>query len=199
MRQRCDVRESLTLALGAQVTVVESITPEQLRLPTPCEDWIVLDVLNHSTSVTAKFSAFAAGATDRPRTPQGDLLGDNFKDSVRLHAEEAARRWRAADMSRLCYLPFGTFDAETAAGINLFDVLAHTWDIAVAVNQRFDCGNELWAVGLDAARRVIGPARDAKHYGPEIPVPASAPARRQFLAFLGRNDPPTIRDPGEQP
>jgi hypothetical protein len=31
-------------------------------------------------------------------------------------------------MARPCHLPFGTFPASVAAGINLFDVLAHTCD-----------------------------------------------------------------------
>ena len=89
-------------------------------------------------------------------------------------------------MSRSCRLGFGVFPAETAAGINLFDVLAHTWDIAATIPIDLDEDNELWAAGLDAARDVLGSARDPIHYAPEIPIPAEAPAMHHFLAFLGR-------------
>jgi hypothetical protein len=36
------------------------------------------------------------------------------------------------DMTRWCRMSFSTFPAGLAAGINLFDVLAHSWDIATA-------------------------------------------------------------------
>jgi hypothetical protein len=44
--------------------------------------------------------------------------------------------------------------------INLFDVLAHTWDIAVATGVVLDCADDLWQAGLDTARVVIRPGRD---------------------------------------
>lgn len=89
-------------------------------------------------------------------------------------------------MSRTCRLGFGVFPAETAAGINLFDVLAHTWDIAATISIDLDQDNELWAEGLSAAREVIGSARDPIHYAPEIPIPPEEPTMHCFLAFLGR-------------
>lgn len=55
-----------------------------------------------------------------------------------------------------CDLPFGSFSADLAAGINLFDVLAHTWDIATASDVEVDCADDLWSVGLAAGRTVIG-------------------------------------------
>ncbi len=79
-------------------------------------------------------------------------------------AAAATGAWRAADLGRSCHLPFGTFGAADAAGINAFDVLGHTWDVAEATGQRVECPDELWAAGLDAARLVIGPDRDQAHY-----------------------------------
>lgn len=98
--------------------------------------------------------------------------------------------WASADMTRPCHLPFGTFPADLAAGLNLFDVLAHTWDISIATGATMPCGDDLWHAGLDAARIVIGPRRDERHYAPEVPVTAIASPRQRFLAFLGRTEPP---------
>src|SRR2546425_134024 len=58
--------------------------------------------------------------------------------------------------------------------INLFDVLAHTWDIAAAAGVVVECPDELWSAGLEAARTVIGPGRDPRQYAPEVPVTAAA-------------------------
>ena len=92
-------------------------------------------------------------------------------------------------MARPCHLPFGTFPASLAAGINLFDVLAHAWDIAAATGVVLECPDELWQAGLEAARTVIGPVRDPRQYAPEIPVAAAASPRQRFLAFTGRAEP----------
>jgi uncharacterized protein (TIGR03086 family) len=148
-------------------------------------------VVNHSVGVTLKFADFAAGGSDHPRTPPGDLVGRDHRLALRSAAGAARSAWASADMERPCHLPFGTFPAGLAAGINLFDVLAHTWDIAAATGVTLECPDELWQAGLEAARAVIGPGRDPRQYAPEIPVAAAASPRQRFLAFTGRAEPGT--------
>ena len=108
--------------------------------------------MNHSIGVTLKFADFAAGGTDHPRTPPGDLVGRDHRLALRSAAGAARAAWASADMERPCHLPFGTFPASLAAGINLFDVLAHTWDIAAATGVTLECPDDLWQAGLEAAR-----------------------------------------------
>src|ERR1700733_2199269 len=55
---------------------------------------------------------------------------------------------RGADLRRSCHLPFGTFTAEQAAGINLFDLLAHGWDISQATGASLVCPDTAWETGL---------------------------------------------------
>ena len=93
---------------------------------------------------------------------------------------------RGADLRRSCHLPFGTFTAEQAAGINLFDLLAHGWDISQATGASLVCPDIAWETGLRVARRVIGDQRDLRHYAPELPAPPGAPAQIRFLRYLGR-------------
>jgi uncharacterized protein (TIGR03086 family) len=101
-------------------------------------------------------------------------------------ADHALAAWRDADLDRMCHLPFGTFTAELAAGINLFDLLAHGWDIHQATGATFSCPRTTWIAGLDAAQRVIGEQRDPNHYAPELPTPPGAPAQLRLLRYLGR-------------
>jgi uncharacterized protein (TIGR03086 family) len=144
--------------------------------------------MNHSVGVTLKFADFAAGTTDAPHTPPGDLIGVDYRQALRAAASASHKAWAQADMTRSCRLAFGTFSAAAAIGINLFDVLAHTWDIAIATGVDVENDDLLWTAGLVAAQLVIGHDRDATQYGPEIRVGARATARREFLAFLGRYD-----------
>ena len=181
-----EVVEALTTALEAQRAVGRLVEPADLPRATTCPGWSVFDVLNHSIGVTLKFAAFASGATDRPRSPTGDLIGSSLDDALGSAAATARRAWESADMTRECQLPFGTFSAESAAGINLVDVLAHGRDIGSFRGRSFQCDDGVWSMGLAVARELIGQPRDPRHHGQEIRVAASAPARQRFLGYLGR-------------
>src|SRR6185437_14064373 len=52
----------------------------------PCPGWSVRDVMNHSIGVTMKFADFAAGGSDHPRTPPGDLVGRDHRLALRSAA-----------------------------------------------------------------------------------------------------------------
>lgn len=173
-------------ALELQQEVVNRVSLEDLKLVSPCEAWTIREVLSHSIGVTRKFVSFASGVTDEPHAPPGDLVGPDHQTALRDTVSQARTAWASVDMRRTCHLPFGTFPAEIAAGINLFDVLAHTWDIAAATDIELDGDEDLWTAGLVSAQRVIGPARDLLHYGAEVAVSEGAPAMMSFLAFLGR-------------
>jgi uncharacterized protein (TIGR03086 family) len=150
--------------------------------------------MNHSIGVTLRFTDFAAGTTDTPHAPPGDLVGRDHRQALRATAREAQKAWAQADMTRTCRLAFGTFSADATLGTNLVDVLAHTWDIAVATGVVLVCDEGLWTAGFDAAHLVIGPDRDGRQYGPEIAFGARATARQRFLGFVGRHEPlPRLR------
>jgi len=180
--------DDLLGALALQDRTVGQLQAHQLSLNSSCPGWTVGDVLNHSIGVTRKLITFASGVTDAPHSPPGDLLGGDPQRAVQTVAEEARKAWTHADMTRRCHLPFATLPAQDTIGLNLFDVLAHTWDIATAIEVTLTSNDHLWAAALDAAREVIGPDRDARHYGPELAIESDALARRRFLAFVGRSE-----------
>jgi uncharacterized protein (TIGR03086 family) len=144
-------------------------------------------VLDHSLGVTRKFADFASGLTDEPHAPQDDLLGEDHNAAVAREVAYARTAWNAADMTRTCRLGFGSYSANTAAGINLFDALAHTWDMSTWIPLEIPDDDTLWLVALDAAKEVIAPSRDANHYAAEIPIAVDAPPMHHFLAYLGRS------------
>lgn len=181
-----EVVEALTTAVDAQWALGRLVAPADLARATQCPGWSVFDVVNHSIGVTLKFAEFASGSTDSPRSPTGDLIGTSLDDALGSMVATTRLAWASADMTRECHLPFGTFRAEMAAGINLVDVLAHGWDIGSFRGGTFQCRDGVWSIGLEVARELIGPRRDPRHYGPEIHVAASAPSEQRFLGYLGR-------------
>jgi uncharacterized protein (TIGR03086 family) len=193
---------ALAVTLDASVDVVERLTSAQLRLATPCPAWSVRDVIEHAVGITEKFTAFAAGVTDQPKTPRtraGSRLGEGtaaagLRTALRTASSAAKAAWATADPTRTCRLPFGSFSAELAAGINLFDLLAHGWDVEVATAEAFACPDDVWTTGLWAARRVIGDDRDPRHFAPALSPGRNPTIRAEFLSFLGR-DPATETAP----
>ena len=186
-----DVRDhpavhALGVVLDAWRGLLGQVSAAELALATANPGWDVATVVNHAIAVTWKFSAFASGMTDRPRTPGHDFIGDDHRVAFGQVADRAMAAWRCADLHRRCYLPFGTFTADLAAGINLFDLLGHGWDIHHATGAAFSCPPAAWEAGLDAARRVIDEHRDPRHYAPEILTPPGASPQVRLLGYLGR-------------
>jgi uncharacterized protein (TIGR03086 family) len=176
----------LLRALELQRDVVNNVDTADLDHSSRCEGWTIRETLEHSFGVTHKFADFACGATEEPHAPRALLRGVDHCAVATSTTEYARAAWVTADLTRVCRLPFGTFSAATAAGINLFDVLAHTWDIAAAVSIDLDVHDDLWTVGLDAAREVVGISRDPQYYAAEVMISATAPAMHRFLGFVGR-------------
>ncbi len=181
---------ALAEALEAQVAMGQIVETADLGLDSRCPGWQVRDVLNHSIAVTLKFATFARGDTDTPRTLKGDHLGADHRAALRNAATTAQDAWLDTDLGRTCHLPFGSYPASIAAGINLFDVLAHCWDIAGPTRNPLVIPDHLWDEGLTAAHAVIGPGRDLDHYSPALEVVASASPAEKLLAFLGRVEDP---------
>ena len=178
--------DGLIEALRVQVQVVKRLAELDLALASACPGWSIGDVLQHSVGVTRKFTDFAAGKTDHPKTPAGDLLSPDHRTALQVTLRAAGEAWRHAHLSRTCHLPFGSYSASEAAGINLFDVLAHTWDVAVVADIAIQCHDELWVAGLRAAEAVLAENRDPSHYGREQLSVNSRTPSGHFLAYLGR-------------
>jgi uncharacterized protein (TIGR03086 family) len=183
-----DQIEALLAALDAQQQFIGSARLADLSGPSRCPGWSDRDVLNHSLAVTLRFARFASGETDKPSLPEGDLVGDDPATSLRVAFSLTERAWVGTDRTRTCHLTFGSFGAQAAAGINLIDVLAHGWDMSPLQARTFAAPGDLWRVGLDCARTLIGPERDGRHYGPEIVPSSEASAEDRFLALVGRSD-----------
>ena len=186
-----ELPDALVQALDVQVAVCEDITREQLALGSMCEGWTVGDVINHSVGTTTKFAAFASGATDSPHAPDGDLVGPDHRHAVRAARNPSGRRAGPPPTRRgRATCRSGTFSSDLAAGINLFDVVAHTWDIAVPTSTTMVCPDAVWEAALRAAAVVLGRERGRDHYDRETaPAPGDSAADR-LLRFLGREPHP---------
>ena len=68
-------------------------------------------------------------------------------------------------------------------GINLFDVITHTWDVAAPLNLDMPCSDDLWAIMLQAAEAALDDQRGPRHFAP--PAVATGRSPRAASALLG--------------
>jgi uncharacterized protein (TIGR03086 family) len=69
----------------------------------------------------------------------------------------------------------------------LAEFALHGWDVARATGAPYDVPAELAEAVLAAVEGVAAMGRDGGWYGPEVPVPAEAPAFDRALGLSGRD------------
>ncbi|WP_380277855.1 TIGR03086 family metal-binding protein [Kitasatospora purpeofusca] len=127
-----------TRSLELAATVVDAVQPEQLVLPTPCGDWSLRRLLEHTVGQHRGFAAAAGGAGpdlalwhDVP--VHGDPAGAFRHSAARLTAAFAVAAPRSAPLWLPEIRDGGPFPFDRAVGFHLLDTLVHAWDVAVAL------------------------------------------------------------------
>lgn len=147
----------------------------------PCEGWTARDVVGHVVESQTGF----LGRFDRAPELSGDVLADwpVLRDAMQAGLEDPEVAGTEYD---------GMFGRTTfAATVDQFmcaDLVVHAWDIARATGLP-----QHEAMPAEEVERIhgelhqVGPAlRSPGVFGPEVEVPADAPAQDRFLGFIGR-------------
>ena len=182
------------------ISVVTSVTDEQLDLPTPCPDASVGDLIDHLGVFAVAFLAAARKeAKERaapPPAPSGANLEPGWRERVARDLVALADAWRdprAWDGSTFAggmELPAGVVGL-----VALDELVVHGWDLAVATGQPYEPA----AGEIDAAVEFVDSfeaPRDGALFGPIVPVADDAPALDRLLGLTGRDPswrPPTRR------
>ncbi len=175
--------------------LVRSTPDELLAAPTPCTTYSVGDLLDHIGGLAKAFT-FAAtkeslGMPDQTASGDGSRLEANWRatisaDVIALAAAwEDPTAWTGMTKAGPIEMP-----GEIAGLVALDEVVVHGWDLAVATGQEFSADETT----LDGARTFLemfsGPGTEDDRgdaFGPERPVPASAPLLDRVLGMAGRD------------
>jgi uncharacterized protein (TIGR03086 family) len=171
-------------------TLVASVRPDQLKLPTPCSAWDVRGLISHFVGGASMFAAAFEGQVPSidPDAPMPDLVGD---DPLGAFDAALALFTAAIDepgaMDRTITLPFGQLPAPMVIELLKFDLLVHCWDLATATGQPFDPPVEAVEHGLEAAKVIISrELRNGDTFADEVTVCAESSPIERLAAFTGR-------------
>jgi uncharacterized protein (TIGR03086 family) len=178
--------ESFDRAIAVASSVIGSITDRQLRLPTPCSEWTVRDILNHVLLGDLIGNAFIHGA---PQPDRGvDHLGDDPRGAVAAGlASFRAEVASPGTLDRHIDTPMGNITVRAFLDRRVADLTAHLWDLSKATGQPTTYDPELnmlvlahYKSRLDGADRTGMPVADMR------PVTDDATAADRLAAYLGR-------------
>jgi len=168
--------------------IVANVTPDQLDASTPCEDWDVRTLLNHTIAVAKAFGAAASGEPFDP-TPFGqDNVGNDANAAYASAAERIHTALGRPDvLEGTWHMPFGEVPADQAIAFCTLELGQHGWDIATATGQAPNFDDEVSEAAMAAAQAAPPEVvRNPGVFGPEAGCPESAPLHDRLAAFLGR-------------
>ncbi|MGA6165614.1 TIGR03086 family metal-binding protein [Amycolatopsis magusensis] len=182
--------ELLPRAADRFTGIVRAIEPADFGAPTPCADYDVRALLRHLL-YWGPFLLAAARRTEAPAPGGGEVALDLGEDwAARLDRQ-------AADLTEALLRP-GARDGMTDFGgkplpasmlyAMVYDeFVIHGWDLATATGRPFDLETEIATDLYELLAPTADMAREMKVYGPEVPVPASAPILDRLLGLTGRD------------
>jgi uncharacterized protein (TIGR03086 family) len=195
-----DVRPSHRIAVLASADVVDAVTPERLRLPTPCAGWNLADLLAHMTVQHRGFAAAARGKGADPTVWQPESVADAvLADPAGTYAAAAADVLEAfaadgvldAAFALPDFGPGAEFPGALAIGFHFVDYVVHGWDVARTLGSPFDLPADVLTAALPLALAVPDdPAfrtGDNAVFEPAITVGDETGDLDRILRHLGRS------------
>lgn len=183
-----DAIDAFAKAVDQTGRIVAGVKPDQLGDPTPCSDWDVRALLNHTIGGVYMFDDAAQGKEPNEAMFGQDLVGGDPADAYEQGAAKLKQTVRKPGVLDGAWtMPFGATPGQIAIGIATVETVIHGWDVAKATRQNADFDPELTEAAM-AAARMFPPdiARAPGVFGPEVDCPPDAPAHDRLAAFLGR-------------
>ena len=131
-RTAMDLIPSALQAFGQRV---HAVGPDGWSRETPCEQWMVRDLVNHLTAEHLWVPELLAGRTlaEVGTRFDGDVLGGRPEEAWDIAAEASLQAWRSGAPGTTVHLSFGDVPAAEYAEQILLDLVVHGWDLGVAI------------------------------------------------------------------
>ena len=186
------------IAVLTSVDLVDTVRPADLDRPTPCEGWVLGDLLSHMTIQHHGFAAAARGHGADLANWQVESVVDSVRsDPARAYADAArgvldAFSADGADDASFALPEFGdnaVFPGSIAMGFHFVDYVVHGWDVAASLG----VGYELPADVLSAVLPLVLAVPDGEvrlveniPFDPAVDPVDGAGDLERILRHLGR-------------
>jgi uncharacterized protein (TIGR03086 family) len=182
----------LSTAAAAMTEIVRGIEPDQLTNATPCTEYDVRALVNHLLFWGPSLEA--AGRKEITPPPAAaesdvDLTGGDWASTLTTQLDSMAATWSAPEAWEGATRIVGPTETPAAVigSMIVGELVVHSWDLATATGQELTLDDELLAYLHEQVTAGAEQGRRMGVYGPEVPVPASAPTLDRILGLTGRD------------
>jgi uncharacterized protein (TIGR03086 family) len=171
-------------------STVAGLRAADLERPTPCEQWNVVQVLQHAAGDQLAYASRITGGpgpTENPFEPSGrlDQEGSAIVEPALLAAADA---WRTVNEGEdvATPLPQGSLPAWLGAGACALDAGVHAWDVAAATGQKSPLTHDLARELMTVAQSIVEPLRAYGAYAAALDATAGDDDIARLLRYMGR-------------
>jgi uncharacterized protein (TIGR03086 family) len=185
----------MATAAAEAARVVGAVPEGMMDAPTPCTEWDLRTLLNH----TILWTAYSAERRAHGETAGEDLMNKDFTADPGFRQQYADQIGQAVDAwsdpkaweRELDVMGSPMLSSEVGAML-IMETVLHGWDIAKATGQQYRCDDALAAVLLETVQAQAEMFRQYHGFADEVPQPDVVSTFDRALALSGR-------DPGWQP
>lgn len=191
--KRYDPLWILDLAQTRAAATIAAIAPEQLHLPTPCDEWDVRDVINKMVASTLLFTSF--GQRTEPDAALDlinpkHIVGDDPLGAFQAAAAECRAAWRAEGaMDGMAPSTIGEAPAKAVLHARIFDTTILSWDIATATGVAHGI-DDIQATYVQRIASALVPAvrgHNSARYKDQVDTVENSSAVDRLVATTGRD------------
>ena len=181
-----EVYESAVKALSP---IMAGVTAAQLSSNTPCTEWTVQSLINHSLAVqNFANTVLSKGTVDPSAMGNVDhsLPSEGASAAFKSITDTTLATLKSMNLEDIVETPFGAMPGGNFIMIPITDMIIHKWDLGNATGQNSTIDNALAEVGFQVLSQIIEGGRERGAFGAEVSVAASASAQDRLLGFSGR-------------
>ncbi len=188
--------EQLARSLEDTGKLIEGVRDHQWKLPTPCAEWSVGDLVRHLITGNHLFARALLGVSSSTEPAGATLRPDQWGAAYRESATALLAAFGSPGvLERVVTVPFGAVPGVVALHLRVVEALVHGWDLARATGQSTRCDEELAEQELEFTRSKLADVPpDRSPFDPPQRVAEDAPALDRLAARLGRDvNAPSVR------
>jgi uncharacterized protein (TIGR03086 family) len=190
--QRTTDGPALMAAAAAETAriVVDAANTKNLEQTTPCTDWDLRTLLNHTilwTSYSAERRAYGESVAEQLMSR--DFTAEpGYAQAYQAQIARAVQAWSDPEAwQRELGVMGSTTPAADVAAMLIAEMVLHGWDVARATGQDYHCDDEVAQAVLNTVEAQGDLFRQYQGFAAVVPVPDDATAFDRALALSGRD------------
>ena len=176
-------------AVRQLLSKLAAVTANQHNSSTPCSEWNVQALVNHTIAVQHFANSVLTGAAADP-SAMGDvarpLPSEGAETALKAITDTTLATLRSIDLAATVETPFGAMPGGQFIMVPITDMIVHSWDLAKATSQNTTLDSGLAELGYNVLVPIAPMGRQNGAFGPEVSVPETASFQDRMLGVSGR-------------